>query len=136
MTGVRRSMQDEALREERVLLTRDRLVTRSCKCDQAYLVRADCKREQLKEIVAAFDIALDSSSLLSRCYFCNGAFRDTKLRPEELPPGCGVPAGVRETVSEFWCCSQCDKAYWQGRQFTRTMSTLAGRIDALRVAPV
>lgn len=42
--------------------------------DQAYWVRATNKREQLLEVLAAFNIEVKEGSLLSRCAKCNGTF--------------------------------------------------------------
>lgn len=42
--------------------------------DQAYWVRTTNKRDQLLEVLAAFNIEVKQDSLLSRCAKCNGTF--------------------------------------------------------------
>lgn len=42
--------------------------------DRGYLVRANSKREQLAEVLTAFNIKVEEDDLLSRCTRCNGTF--------------------------------------------------------------
>lgn len=61
------------LTEQRVILTGDRIVPRASNSQHVYLVKATNKKEQLAEVVEAFDINLDTSSIMSRCNDCAGA---------------------------------------------------------------
>jgi len=70
----RRQMVDVAQAEERVILTCDRTFIRMGYSDQAFYVRTTNKQEQVKEVLAHFDITIKEDSLLSRCAKCNGTF--------------------------------------------------------------
>ena len=67
-------MVDVAEEEERIILTCDRMFIRRGYSDQAYYVRSSNKKEQLKEVLAHFQINLEADNLLSRCAKCNGTF--------------------------------------------------------------
>jgi len=69
-----RQMVDVAQAEERVILTCDRTFIRMGYSDQAFYVRTTNKQEQVKEVLAHFDITIKEDSLLSRCAKCNGTF--------------------------------------------------------------
>ena len=70
----RRQMVDVAQAEERVILTCDRTFIRMGYSDQAFYVRTTNKQEQVKEVLAHFDITINEDSLLSRCAKCNDTF--------------------------------------------------------------
>lgn len=67
-------MVERSVAEGRVILTSDRMFIRLQYSDQAYLVRGANKQEQLTEVLSAFNIAVDSDALLTRCARCNGEF--------------------------------------------------------------
>lgn len=67
-------MVDIAQAEERVILTCDRTFIRMGYSDQAFYVRTTNKQEQVKEVLAHFNITVREDSLLSRCAKCNGTF--------------------------------------------------------------
>ncbi len=69
-----RQMVDVAQAEGRVILTCDRTFIRMGYSDQAFYVRTTNKQEQVKEVLAHFDITIKEDSLLSRCAKCNGTF--------------------------------------------------------------
>lgn len=49
-----------------MILTRDRTFIAASYSEQAYLVTADTKRQQLEQVLAAFNLQVDQRSLLSR----------------------------------------------------------------------
>jgi uncharacterized protein with PIN domain len=59
-------MVERAEEEGRVILTRDRTFIAASYSEQAYLVTADTKRQQLEQVLSAFNLQLDQRSLLSR----------------------------------------------------------------------
>lgn len=67
-------MVETAEREARVILTCDRLFVRRRLSDQTFLVQGLDKKEQLADVLAAFDLKVVSSDLLSTCAKCNGSF--------------------------------------------------------------
>ncbi len=101
-----------ALRERRVLLTRDsrlmerRLITTGQL--PALFVRDDDVRGQLRQVIAAFH--LDDPGPLTLCIRCN-----IPLAPAEKAAIEGrVPEYVLATQSEFMECPSCKRIYWQG----------------------
>lgn len=69
-----RQMVDIAQAEERVILTCDRTFIRMGYSDQAFYVRTTNKQEQVREVLAHFNINVQEDNLLSRCAKCNGTF--------------------------------------------------------------
>lgn len=124
-------MLEVGIAEQRLVLTGDRAVIAMRDAAHAYLVRASAKKEQLAEVVAAFDIVLREEDIMSRCTHCGGDFLDRPLPFDELPPGCSVPAGVKEAVDAFWVCRRCCKAFWQGGQYASAVRSLTQRCRRL-----
>jgi hypothetical protein len=134
--AVHRQLVERAEAEARVILTRDVAFLRRNLSDSAYHVRANTKREQLKEVVAAFNLPVGEAALLSRCARCNGQFLERPVAREALPEGHGVPAAVVERRQEFWVCSRadCRAVYWQGSMFERAIGRLMGDLASMQVA--
>ena len=86
--------------------------------------------------MAAFGLPVGREALLSRCARCNGEFLERPVAAAALPAGHGVPPGVVERVPEFWVCSRCGSAYWQGSFYARAMERLCGELEGLAVARV
>lgn len=104
---------DEELRklcqaEERVLLTKDMALHGSMPAGTSRQVEAVPTREQLREIVGAFQ--LGGFNLPPRCSLCNGAL--AAIGSEQAKDA--VPAYVFRTQSSFQRCRQCHKTYWPG----------------------
>ena len=69
-----RQMVDTAQAEERVILTCDQTFIRMDYSDQAFYLRTTNKQEQVREVLAHFNITIQEDNLLSRCAKCNGTF--------------------------------------------------------------
>jgi uncharacterized protein with PIN domain len=97
-----------AVRERRVLLTRDRYLLMRSEVDHGYWIRSVQPKQQLIEVVKRFDLA-GCMHPFTRCMQCNGVLeavsRDAVL--ERLPPR------VRDKA-EFRLCSDCGAVYWEG----------------------
>jgi len=110
-----------AVREERVLLTRDKeLSGRVAGC---LYVGSDELDEQFTQVVKAF--ALNSENAMSRCSVCNELI---EIVPKEKARE-HVPEGVFTRQQEFWWCPKCGRFYWQGSHFD-AMSAKLREIDA------
>ena len=101
-----------ALREERIVLTRDsrlmeRRVVRTGQI-QALLVRGDDVESQLRQVIRAYQ--LDGANSFSRCIRCNLPLEDID---REAVRGL-VPPYVFETQTEFMRCPACSRVYWKG----------------------
>ncbi|CAL5220190.1 g2162 [Coccomyxa viridis] len=116
--------------EQRVVLTADTVFLRARYIDQAYWVRTTNKRDQLQEVLNAFNIEVKEGSLLSRCAKCNGTFIPRPLTKAQLPATCILSEGVRSRHDCFYMCSneKCQKIYWQGNQYGNALQNLTARV--------
>ena len=100
-------LMDLALKEKRILLTRDRpLVARMG--EAAYFVRNILLPEQLKEVATRFK--LNHFHLPGRCSVCNGSLVSISKSSVEGQ----VPPYVFQTQEDFFQCESCGKLYWGG----------------------
>ncbi len=110
-----------AVREDRVLLTRDRRL-----CDRR-MVRKRCvfvdwgtTREQVKQVFRELGLEVSEDRLFTRCTICNSeivpvAKADVKDR---------VPPYVYKTQAEYGYCPNCDKIYWKGTHVQHVLEAL------------
>ncbi|MBI5886195.1 MAG: Mut7-C RNAse domain-containing protein [Deltaproteobacteria bacterium] len=113
-----------ALAEDRVILTRDRLLCERRAVRGRFLfIEADGIDEQVAQVREAFGI--DASRFLTRCLRCN-------LLLEEVSKDAAaplVPAYVRDTQERFLRCPGCERTYWGGTHRAR-MREEVGRLLA------
>ena len=109
-----RDLLDCAIREERILLTRDRkFLERRGAAGIVFLLSGNNIQNWVTPLSQAFDIDWLYAPF-SRCLICNG----------ELKPGAGPHAQampdyvVRENIPCFYC-SNCAKPYWRGGHVER-----------------
>jgi len=108
-----------ALREGRVLLTRDRRLPVEWRLHDVHLVRAGETLGQLREVVEAFRLA-ERARPFTRCSRCN-------VPLAEVPPEAvraRVPERVRERQREFRGCPECGRIYWAGTHAERMRHVL------------
>jgi uncharacterized protein len=98
---------ERAVRERRVLLSRDRgLLSRTALAEGA-LVRGSRTQEQLEEVLHRFAPPL---APWTRCVRCNG-----RLGPVGAEEVAGeLEAGTRRSYREFSRCTGCGRIYWRG----------------------
>ena len=111
-----------ALREQRIVLSRDRGLLKRRLVTHGYLVRSLEPREQLGEVLGRFDLAAQVR-LFSRCMDCNACLaRVSRISVlDDLPPV------VAETCGEFSRCVGCGKVYWRGTHW-ESMKRLADEV--------
>lgn len=103
-----------SVNENRIILTRDKLLLNSGRITHGYFVRATEKHEQLKEVVQKFDLYSQFKSF-TRCMTCN-----SKLVPVKKEKITGkVPVEVMHNFDEFFFCPSCRKVYWKGSHFKK-----------------
>lgn len=100
---------ETALKEGRVVLTRDRGVLKRKAVKYGYLIKSDESKEQLREIFLNFDL-LPNVKPFFRCISCNGVLEkvDKEDVIDELEPL------TRKYYNEFFRCTTCKKIYWKG----------------------
>lgn len=118
------ALVEQAIQEERVVLTRDRALAEEWRVSGIHLVRAERTFEQLGEVLRAFDLA-HSVRLFSRCSACNLPLEEAGAEAVRER----VPARVAATQSDFRRCPGCDRVYWQGSHTDRIR-----RVAALLIA--
>jgi uncharacterized protein with PIN domain len=106
--------------EERVLVTRDRMLARLAE-PRSCLIRAERLDDQVIEAVERLGLTPDNGDWLSRCLLCN-----TRLQPGSRESLRGlVPEHVFATHAEFMRCPGCSRIYWAGSHVERMVERLA-----------
>ena len=117
------SKDDELVRisieDQRILLTRDRLLLMHKVVTQGYLLRSLNPREQLHEVIERFRLA-DWVRPFARCIRCNHLLvpveKETVL--EKLEPL------TKKFYHEFKLCPACEQLYWKGSHYERMLSVI------------
>jgi len=105
---------DLAAKENRIILTRDKLLLQSRRVTHGYYIRATDKHQQLKEVVQKFDLYNQFRSF-TRCMTCN-ADLVPKTRQEISSL---IQPEILELYEDYYFCPSCIKVYWQGSHFKR-----------------
>ncbi len=101
-----------AVREERILLTRDTHFLNIKNLGKLLMLHSDCPLEQVREVLAAFDI---KAFCPARCPGCNGALSPAdKKEVRDL-----VPEHIFFAHSSFQSCRSCGKVFWEGTHLKR-----------------
>jgi uncharacterized protein with PIN domain len=103
---------DQAIREDRVLLTRDRGILRRRRLPIGAYVRGDRPEDQLFDVLDRFAPAL---APWTRCLACNGVLDPVELSEiaHQLRPG------TLRTYDTFAHCTSCGRPYWRGAHADR-----------------
>ena len=101
-----------AVKERRVLLTRDRGLLMRAVVTHGYLVRETHPRAQLTEVLERFDL-WGALLPLSRCSICNGLV-ERVAKPEVVE---ALPARTAQHYEDFWRCVGCGRLYWKGAHY-------------------
>ncbi|XP_074281617.1 uncharacterized protein LOC141606401 isoform X2 [Silene latifolia] len=118
-----RELIEQALKEKRVLLTRDAKLFRHDYLlkNQIYRVRSLLKNEQLLEVIQTFQLNISEDRLMSRCTKCNGRFIQKPLTTDEAIQAAKgfqkIPSCLFNKNLEFWKCMDCNQLYWEGTQY-------------------
>jgi uncharacterized protein len=108
-----------ALKERRVILTRDVPLADEWRLDNLLFIRADAPLHQLREVAAAYP--LDDGRIFSRCTRCNHALEP--VSPDDA--GSRVPPAVRAEKKDLQRCSSCGRIYWEGSHTARMRGEIA-----------
>lgn len=109
-----------AVRERRLLLTRDRKLARAWRVDVVVLVAGQTPAQQLRDAVERFGLDC-RARLFTRCMLCNVALEPT--RAEEVADR--IPPGVPDTQPALARCPSCGRVYWEGQHTVRMRRWLA-----------
>lgn len=99
----------EALRGERIILTRNHRVSTSGGI-KVVLIEKEKVTDQIAEVLRKLGVEIDKGRLFSRCIVCNSELASiTKGEIKEK-----VPEYVFKTQESFFACPLCQRIYWQG----------------------
>ena len=101
-----------ATEQQRIVLTRDRVLLRRKVITHGYFVRAVRPRLQVPEVLTRFDL-FRLISLFSRCIRCNGELQaiDKPVIAHRLEPL------TKKYFDTFRICSACSRIYWRGSHY-------------------
>lgn len=110
---------DMARREGRVLLTRDRELSR--RATSGLLIESPVLAEQWRAVRRAWPVVPAEPSFV-RCSLCNGS-----LEPARGPRGSALtlPPAVREGTAPLYVCRDCGHLYWEGSHTAKIRERLA-----------
>jgi hypothetical protein len=109
-----------ARREDRIVLTRDRRLTRRAGMPPFLRVESDRFRDQLRQVLHAF--AIDpGEALFRRCVECNAEL--VEVAREEAAGQ--VPPFVLATQTRFRRCPRCRHLYWEATHVARVRDELS-----------
>ena len=113
---------ETALKEERIILTRDLGILKNKRVTHGYYVRSQDPAKQIEEVIRRFDLE-GQINPLSRCINCNG--RIVTVEKEAIKHL--LKPKTRMHYHEFFRCSGCDKIYWEGSHFKKMMEHFKGK---------
>ena len=108
-----------SVEEERILLTRDRLLLMHKVITQGYLIHSLNSTEQLYEIVERYALAKWVRPF-QRCMNCNHLLEpvEKKMVLEKLEPL------TIKYYDDFKLCPACDQVYWKGSHYERMIKLI------------
>ena len=113
--------------EDRILLSRSRMLIDAKEIEAGYCVKSGDPREQLIEVLQRFDL-WRSAHPFRRCLSCNTILLST--RKDDVIAR--LPEKVAGVYDEFTACPSCGSIYWKGthfenmREFIRRVYTDSG----------
>ena len=103
-----------ALRERRIILTRDRGLLKARAVTHGYWMRSTEPQQQVREVLQRFDLQ-GLIRPLQRCLLCNGLVQPIdkqSILPRLLPQ-------TARYYDEFYQCSACMQLYWKGAHYRK-----------------
>jgi uncharacterized protein len=110
---------DIALRERRIILTRDRGILKQNAVTHGYWLRNDDPKKQLVEVINRLQLQ-HSFKPFTRCSNCNGELE--RIAREHLTRK--LSSDTLNYYDEFWECSSCRQVYWEGSHFKHILNWL------------
>ncbi len=98
--------------ENRVVLTRDRILLLRKMITQGYFVRASIPKAQVKEVLKRFSLYRLVNPFV-RCTHCNAKLK--KIKKQEIAHR--LEALTKQHYDTFLVCSACNQIYWQGSHY-------------------
>lgn len=97
--------------EQRIILTRDRLLARrGKKVSHSMLVKTTSLPEQLRALKERYNLEFHEDKMFGRCADCDEPLQ--KVDKQEVIDK--IPEQTANWLDEYQQCPKCDKVYWQG----------------------
>ncbi|TAJ13516.1 twitching motility protein PilT [Marinilabiliaceae bacterium JC017] len=112
-------IMETALREHRIILTRDLGILKHGKVTHGYFIRHTNPFEQLKEVINKFELT-NKLTPFTRCTKCNGQLQSVdkdEIAHLLLPQ-------TRSFFSHFYQCQTCKTIYWEGSHYNNMKNWL------------
>jgi uncharacterized protein with PIN domain len=112
-----------SVEEERIILTRDKLLLRNNKIIYGLWVRSINPLKQISEIIQRLSLKKEVRPF-TRCLECNGILSDVskeKIRDK-------LPEKTNLYYEKFQVCERCGRIYWEGSHFERMKKLIADLI--------
>lgn len=105
---------ETALKEKRIILTRDIGILKNKLVTHGYYIRSDVPRKQLDEVIRRFDL-YKLMRPFTICPVCNGTLKMvSKAEVYEY-----LDLETRRYYDDFCRCSKCEKIYWEGSHYQK-----------------
>jgi uncharacterized protein with PIN domain len=108
------------LGNDRIVLTRTRLICRQSTICKLIFVHSDHWADQLKQIILELGLKAAQTRPFSRCLHCNIPIVST----EKNSLWGRVPDYIFETHDHFQTCPKCGKVYWSGSHTERGLEMI------------
>ncbi|MCV7122738.1 Mut7-C RNAse domain-containing protein [Mycobacterium lacus] len=120
------TLVDVSVREQRILLTRDRALLKRRAITHGLFVHSHHPEEQTLEVIRRLDLR-QRLAPFTRCVRCNGRLvaADKEEISDRLEPL------TRRYYEEFSRCPQCDRIYWAGSHYVRLLRLVERLADRL-----
>lgn len=109
-----------ALQEKRIILTRDIGLLKNKRITHGHWMRATNPNNQVKEVLQKFDL-YKKTDAFTRCLECNNLL--TSIEKEKVKNR--LDSKTRAYFDKFYCCSQCNKIYWEGSHYDKMKNLIA-----------
>jgi len=101
---------DKALKEKRIILTRDTRLIEKELVREYILIKSDNPKDQLFRVLDEFGLKPRKDAMLTRCLECNQILND--IAKEEIRDK--VWPYVYDHHGDFRICPGCQRIYWRG----------------------
>jgi len=99
-----------SLEQDRIILTRDRSLSKRPLAARHVLISSEHVRDQLEQVLETYRSILEPAAFLTRCSVCNELLKAcSKQEVRDL-----VPSYVYDRTNKFLQCSSCGRVYWKG----------------------
>ena len=114
-----KELVDISIEDDRILLTRDRLLLMHKVITQGYLLRSLNTAEQFHEVAQRYNLA-HWVKPFQRCMRCNHPLEPVKKETvlEKLEPL------TKKYYDEFKLCPACDQIYWKGSHYEQMLQLI------------